>query len=129
MANYSKAYDITLSERRASVGELGVPTFKEGDVGTSKILLKIRKDNKQFDLTGLKGALYAKDENENIYNIDDTGFEIGTTTGEITLKLSKEILDVPSKYVAQFELKDDVEGSVYTFEQFSFVVADKWSIL
>ena len=128
MANYSRNFEVTLTESKASYGEGGIPTYKESDK-KSKLGFQIRKDNKPFDLTDLKATLFVKDKDENIYEIDSTNFTAGGKDGKIVVSLTDEVLAVPSKYEAQLELKDDTDGSVYTFEVFELEVVDKWSVL
>ena len=128
MANYSRNFEITLTESKISYGEGGIPTYKESDK-KSKLNFIIRKDNRPFDLTDLKATLFVKDKDENIYEIDETNFTAGGADGKITVSLTDEVLAVPSKYEAQLELKDATDGSVYTFEVFNLIVEDKWSVL
>lgn len=126
MANYSRNYEITLTETKAVYNETPI-VFNEGDYGTSKINILIKKENKVYDLTGLTAKLYVKTESGEVIVIDDAdSFENGEENGKLLIKLSKEILDKPSKYVAQVELHDTTDNSVYSFQTFEFEIVNRF---
>ena len=122
MANYSRDYNVVLTEKKVLYGETPI-VFKEGDKG-SFITAFIKKENKIFDTTGLEPKFFCKDENGVVYAIEDAvNFVNGGTTGEIKIILTEEILAVPSKFVGQLELHD--ADSIYTFELVDFTVENK----